>query len=151
MRGKGQDSMLTYTRLKWGMVVVVAAVAGGTLIGFAQREASAGQKFTSPVFIDTSQRYARGSLGSARNSSSGLEYIGCSVWTTPTFGGEVTCSARMSGSSPPQASCTSWDDTFVDAARALNGDSYLSFVWDSQGDCIELTVGEYSQDPPKAL
>jgi len=142
--------MLTFTRLKWGMVIVVAGVVGGTLVGFAQREASAGLKETHQVLINTTARYAQGAVGSARNSTSNLEYIYCRVWTTESWPDEVACYARQSGSNPPQASCVVLSDKFGETAKSINGDSFLRFVWDDSGECKELTLHQGSQYVPKA-
>ena len=141
--------MLTNKRLKWGMVVVVLAGAGATLVGLAQREAAAGEKWASNVYISTSQRYAYGSLGTARNSSSNIENIGCSIWTAGTYD-EVTCTAKMSGSGTASASCSTFDQDIAEAARAINGDSWLEFDWDANGECTELFVSQASRLAPKA-
>jgi hypothetical protein len=144
--------MITRTKLKWGAFAIVGALAGGACLISVQKEAAAGYKTTAAVDINTTARWAHGSIGSARNSSSGLEYIGCSTYYS-TLGGSLStfCQARMAGSSPPIGTCTTTNSTLVEQGRSINGDSYIEFEWDASGQCTSIMVDNFSNYAPKSL
>lgn len=139
-------------RVKRAASLGTCLFVGAIVVASMQKEASAGKKLTDTVTIDPVARTANGSLGSARNSESVVEYIGCSTWSALGAGGPanmVTCQARESGSNGDTAVCTSFNVTLVTPARAINGDSYISFDWDSAGNCTSLYVNNDSQYEPK--
>ena len=110
--------------------------------------ASAGLKYTAPVYVDAANRYANGGLGYARNTSNGVEYIGCSI-SQYSGSASMFCSARNAAGS--SVSCYSTDAAFIDAARTLGIDEYLSFSANTSGYCTNLYVEHYSYNQPKVL
>ena len=134
-------------RVKRAASLGTCLFVGAIVVASMQKEASAGKKLTDTVTIDPVGRMANGSLGSARNSASVVEYIGCSTWSTIAGGpaNMVTCQARESGSNGDTAVCSSANVTLVTTARAINGDSSISFAWDSAGNCTMVFVNNDSQ------
>lgn len=140
---------MNYAKLSLGALAVGCLLGGGTLLA-TSGNAAAGTKSTVNVVVNLTTRVAGGSLGTARNSASGNEYIGCSL--TSFLGGDVmvVCSARMSGSSPPTASCSIHNSPgVIQAMSAMNGDSYITFEWDSNNVCTKLAVTNDSRYEPK--
>jgi hypothetical protein len=126
--------------IKSAMVVVTLLV--GTL---GSNLANAGAKSSAPVTVNPST--ASGSLGGARNSANSTEYIGCSTSWSATQGATVTCSGRDAGNE--SFSCSTDDPGALEAARSINGDSYLHVVWNALGQCTYLAVYNASQYQPK--
>jgi len=118
-----------------GRVVALAAIA---LTGTAV----AGFQTGAPVTINDAGRYANGTLGYIHNSASPLEYMGCS-----TFQHQGYCTARDANGLT--RSCSSIDARMVNTMRALNGDSYLYFEWDGDGNCVYIIVENISSTLPK--
>jgi hypothetical protein len=107
----------------------------------------AGLKSNSPVYISTSGMYANGSLGSARNSSDALQYIGCYTRSDAMAASTLVCYARDSDG--VAVSCSTTVASMIAVAQGLNSDSHLWFSWDSTGECNRLDVYNVSQTPPK--
>jgi hypothetical protein len=143
-----------------GRITMLCGIATAIGLLTASKPADAGLVQSFPVVIDTVNRVAQGSLGSARNSSDSVQYIGC--WNTlngyednngsippgdPNYhlvvqqgGGcyavnsanqPVSC-ALVPGEMPPMAS-----------------DSLIAFSWDANGNCTGLQVWTYSNTSPK--
>ncbi|WP_224245467.1 hypothetical protein [Hyalangium gracile] len=130
-----------------GVLVTLAALVLST-------SAWAGAKVRGSVAITFSggNGTASGRLGSARNSSDTVQYIGCTASTSGTPGTGTTisymsCSARNAQN--VTVSCGSSNPDFIETLRTLNSDSYVSFSWDGTGNCTGLTVATYSQYEPK--
>lgn len=122
------------------------AVGGGltALAGLLLVTAShAGKKTTQAVTVDTAQRYASGSLASARATADTTQYIGCLILSS----GTTSCQARNAAGTA--ASCSTTDAGFRAAAQSINGDSRLIFYWDGSGNCTSLAVENYSLWAPK--
>jgi hypothetical protein len=120
--------------------LAVAALGLGTT-------AWAGYKFTSTVNVLPAARIAFGTLGSARNSADTRQFIGLS--TMVTLGGE-TMTAYAEDAFGNYVTCNSSRPGFIAAARAVKGDSYVSFMWDASGECTQLMVDTGSYFEPKA-
>jgi len=116
----------------------------------ASNQATAGQQLESTVYVTNSHR-AAGSIGATRNSANSTEYIGCSYKAKHLGGGVyselVRCYARNEAGS--YASCSSSEEEFVTAVRALNDSAYMSFAGDSDGSCTELIFYSDSRDPSR--
>jgi hypothetical protein len=105
--------------------------------------AEAGAKCSSPVFIDTVNRFARGAFGSARNSADGLQNLTCTSYSW----GYVFCQARDVNN--VNVSCGTSNAAFVNMVRAMESTAYVSFSWDAAGTCTDLIVGNSSCHEPK--
>jgi hypothetical protein len=128
-----------------------------TLIGIiaTSRPADAGLISSFPVVIDTTNRQAMGSLGSARNTNDGnIQYIGCfnsisgyedatgtaNPLTVQTGGG---CYAL--NTAKQSVSCS----LIPGALAPMAPDSLIVFTWDANGNCTGLQVWTYSNTSPK--
>jgi hypothetical protein len=126
------------TKLAIAGLSVVAAL----LMANASR---AGMKGTNSVVnINAATRTATGSLGLARNSANTVEYIGCSSDSN----GSVTCSARNAAGTTVQ--CVTSNSSMREMLHSLDGDSFVSFTWDTSGGCTRIYVDNYSFWPQKA-
>jgi hypothetical protein len=121
-------------------LVIASAIVSVSLA--AVYEVSAGGSYSYPVSISASN--ATGSMGAVRNSADNIQQIGCYVYSyDPPL---AYCIARDANN--VWASCTSSTQRFVDNARALGPDSWLSFSW-SGGSCTALQIGHHSWTEPK--
>ncbi|NOK17577.1 hypothetical protein [Corallococcus carmarthensis] len=112
------------TGMMWGLCVAM----GLSAISFA------GERFSSSVFVNTTTRAFSGNLGTARNSSDGVQYLWCSTVST----GAGFCYAK--DASGVAASCSTSDAEMVATIRALNSDSNLQVSYDSTGTCTFIWV-----------
>jgi hypothetical protein len=108
------------------------------------------------VTVDTTNRTASGQVGGVRDNSDNVSYIGCTVegWIDLDGKKKLTCQAKDSAGRTASCYVFSWKNTglaAVDIAQAMNGDSYLSFSWDSKGLCQYVAVENYSWHAPKVL
>jgi hypothetical protein len=126
---------------KKALFVVLALVAAPTGV------AMAGYKYSLPVSISDTSKTAYGVMGSARNSSDTAQYIGCNVSTFAGSAPSTTCSAVNSAGT--SRSCTTYDAKIVEVAKAISGESYIRFYWNTSGECTQLTVAHFSQYEPK--
>src|SRR5262249_31465231 len=129
-------------RLSVGLLTSACAASALLLSSWAL----AGSKTNFPVLVNTTQMMAAGNLGTARNGADNLQLLGCQVNADST-GVWGSCIARNAAGSI--GSCVSVDPGVVDAMRALNGDSYLEFHWNSTGFCTSVKVWNSSDDEPK--
>jgi hypothetical protein len=111
------------------------------LVGVAQ----AGYKFSAPVRISSANAY--GNMAAARGSSDSKQYIGCDATVDSEGGVMVGCQARDSNGNT--ASCSSTNAAFLPVVQMVNGDSFVSFDWDSHGFCTEIHVDNHSYYAPK--
>jgi len=129
-------------KARWGYVIGI-----GLLITTAGT-ALAGMKGSFTVSVNTSTMTATGSMGSARNSSDGQQYIGCQV-SASSSSSSATVSCFASDSTGKYAGCTSSTPAFVQAAQAIAADSWISFTYNSSSICTSLKVAAASYFPPK--
>ena len=115
------------------LVVAAAAISTTAFAGF-----KSGQQV---VIIDGS-KFANADLGYVRNTGDSTQYIGCEV------SGDVGyCTARNRDGLT--RSCSTSVAKWVNTIRALNGDSYLYFKWDTNGNCVNISVENTSTTAPK--
>ena len=109
-------------------------------------DAAAGERTTTPVSVDKTNRNAKGALGSARNSADAIQFIGCEAFVS---GGlfQGLCFAN----SPAGVSvlCTTSSATMVQTILGISGDSFISFSWDTTSTCASLSVENFSNLEPK--
>jgi hypothetical protein len=121
------------------------------IFGIGAGVAVAGQKYTYPVYVNSSQNYAEGSMGSARNSTDTSQMIGCAAegWTyNGTSYSAVFCNAMDSAGH--SASCyTSSNPTLLATVGTITSDSYVYFAWDSTGACTVIEAETWSTFAPK--
>lgn len=127
-------------------IAVIAALVAVTSLA---SDAAAGRKDSWTVVVDTVNRNAYGSLGSARNSPDGVQSIACSVfYDTANRRNQVTCIAvNAAGTS---GTCASQDPNLVQVATAISSDSFVQFRWDAAGACTTIFVMNSSANAPKA-
>jgi hypothetical protein len=123
--------------------VWMGTLAAASLIAIAH--VSAGVRVHSGVVIDATNRWAKGSLGTARNSADDTQYIGCTVYNNAPP--SATCIARNEDGQ--FASCTTSATEHVQGARSLGTDSFVQFVWDAGGTCTAITITHNSYYEPK--
>jgi hypothetical protein len=120
-----------------GIVAVVAAAGA----------AVAGVKTPQAVVINNGIRTAGGALGTARNSTDTNQFIGCEVTIVTAGGPAVFCFATNAKGAG--ASCTSGSAAMASAVQNIQPDSNITFAWDSNSNCVSLTVSTASQWEPK--
>ena len=125
---------------KFLIVMMFAGVASGSALG--------GTKVTGVVQVDTQNRHAFGSVGSARNSADSVQYIGCTVFSYSDGTASAWCGGRDANYG--YGACTTSVPALVDQARNLKGDSYLNVYWDSNYACTSIEVRNHSYYEPKA-
>jgi len=133
------------TRFATASKVLVSGLAMALLF---TAPASAGQRADDFVSINTIYRVASGALGSARNSSDGMQFIGCGVYAYATSQAYVSCAAY--DAKGRYASCVSTSPELVKAGQTIGSDSDITFSWDAAGSCAQLNVFNGSNTPPKA-
>lgn len=121
-------------------LLAVASVAAALLTAGT---AVAGQKIDATVFVTTSSRFAQGSLGSARNSGDGVQYITCGLYNT----GAAWCTARNAAGET--GACSSTDPAIWNIVAHLRSDGLISFFWDASGKCTAVQVWNASYLAPK--
>lgn len=123
-------------------------VGAGLLLLFMGSTAHAGTRSTEEVKITDSSRRAEGSLGSARASIDGNQYLACTVYSTVS-GNTMACAARDTAGL--FRSCTSTAPNLITAARALSShasSARVVFTWDASYACQTLEVANGSQFRP---
>ncbi|MFO0683916.1 MAG: hypothetical protein U0234_17820 [Sandaracinus sp.] len=106
--------------------------------------AFAGAHWGMEVDIDLSARTAEGTMGTARASADGTQYIGCTVRaTTGPDVVRVTCQARDAQGA--NLVCSSTRPVMIQAAAALQANSHLYFrAAPSTSECMTLHVDNFS-------
>jgi len=139
------------------IALVFAGLATGIVCMTLWRPARAGTKANYEVIVNTTTRHAEGSVGSARNSSDGVQYLYCSIQIGFNFPNsyQIACGARDSVGHTVSCTHTSggnelYIDALFAAASSVSGDSYVSFDADTAGDCRNLYVENGSPEAPKA-
>jgi hypothetical protein len=113
--------------------------------------AHAGKRTAAPVVVNSTNRSASGSVGSARNSSDSNQWISCQTSTSLTSH-VITCSAA--DSTGRSASCSMpGDDTHFKllGLSSMTESSMITFTWDAIGNCTSVLISTYSDYVPKAL
>lgn len=112
--------------------------------------AQAGLHTPRSVVIDDKSMTASGSPGTAHNSSSRYESIGCSAEQLGD-GDEnklVQCTAYDAGGN--FAFCNGWGDPRIfDLAMHIDSGSFVQFEWDANRNCSRLLVRKSSNTEPK--
>lgn len=111
---------------------------GAFLVGAMAMPAFAGLKYANPVMIDDPVEHsAGGAIGTVRNTADAVQYLGCDVTAFNDGGWITSCYARNAAGT--LASCFDLvSPQLRDSARALNGDSFLFFMWDASGQCTQI-------------
>lgn len=104
--------------------------------------AFAGDKYSQEVYFSPAAPIASGDLGTVRNTADTVQFIGCTV--TGTVG---VCFARNSAG--VIHGCSTTDAGMINAMRAINGDSWMSFSWNPDGSCKDVMARNDSRDTPK--
>ncbi|HEV7609823.1 MAG TPA: hypothetical protein VGO61_20985 [Steroidobacteraceae bacterium] len=116
--------------------------AGVFVMGAIAASAFAGEQLAREVVFSTQKPWATGDLGYVRNTPDTVQYIGCQV-----AGTAGVCMARNSAG--VIHTCSTTDPGMMDAMRALNGDSFLVFAWNTDGTCKVVQVQNDSRLAPK--
>lgn len=125
--------------MKKASLIGVALVAGA-LIGGA---AHAGMKSSFPVEIDMTKRTAEGSMGTARNSSDELQFIGCRMSLD-----SAVCDAMDAGGNYVGCYAANPSMTMRSVLASINGDSFIMFSWNERWECTGLQVHNNSRWVP---
>ncbi len=120
------------------VLVLVSAASSAT--------AWAGYRYPVEVQIDAASRTAKGALGSARGSADNNQVIGCRI--TVNAGGSPVVFCEATDAAGHSASCSSFDKGIVTAATSIRDSSIVSFAWGTGGNCVSLSVENYSSNPP---
>jgi hypothetical protein len=123
-------------------LIAVIGVGVAVVASYAY-QARAGFKSNNTVSISGNSAF--GSLGAARNSADGNQYIGCDYWIY----GNLYCRARNSAN--VVVSCSSGDPEFISLSHSINGDSWVNFNSNASGICTYLEVDNGSWYMPKSL
>ena len=113
--------------------------------------AHAGKRTSAPVIVNSTNRSASGSVGSARNSSDSTQWIRCQT-STSLISHVITCSAADSAGRSASCSMTGDDSNFLLLGLSVMSESsMITFTWDSVGNCTSVLISTYSDYVPKAL
>jgi hypothetical protein len=126
---------------------VLISVLGVLIAIGAASAALAGYKGTYPVYVQPT--FAYGAMGTARNSTDGTQYIGCSVSYTSDNGWWADCQAKNSAGD--YFYC--WTNDPVMAQVVLGNSEgaylYMSRPAANQTRCDEIEVRHHSYHEPK--
>ncbi len=126
-----------------------AVVGGVVALVLAGTSAWAGMKAGNQgVTIDTTNRWASGSLGGARNSADANQHIGCRVIGYSVGVATATCYANDATNSTT-VTCSSTVASVVQAAATVSDSSWVRFDWDANGNCTTVNVYNNSYFEPK--
>jgi hypothetical protein len=120
-----------------------------SLIALSSSAALAGAKYTIPVHVDTTNRVAFGSLGSARSSTDENQQLGCYTLAFPGTAGAGVGVCFAQNAVGVWGSCVIGDHGMLDTARSIASDAYVYFAWDATGACTLLEVETWSAIEPK--
>jgi hypothetical protein len=129
----------------------VVTVVAATVIGLSSTPAHAGFTAEYPTHVRIQSGgtgFVMGSLGSARATSDSTAYISVNVIGVP---GALTVRAVGRDGVGTTRSCSSTDPAIIQLALSINGDSWISFHWDADGNCTKMTVENASNLRPKTL
>jgi len=119
-----------------GLALVATAASSGTVTPVAVT-----------VQVNTNLSGAAiGAMGQARQSANSQEYIGCGIQKSQTTTGSVTsyafCQARNAAG--VSGICSTQDAALMDAIHGIADNSYLSFYWNTSGQCTRIIVSTHS-------
>lgn len=124
---------------------ILGFVGAAAIVTFGAT-AFAGFRSTYVVHVDMTYREAWGSLGATRGTGDNNAMLGCSL----NSNGSVCCfAADTLGNNYPECCVSSPTPSMQQAVASLNGDSYLSFNWDTNWSCTYIIVENSSQFMPK--
>jgi hypothetical protein len=112
--------------------------------------ALAGEKLTAnmAVTVDLTSRTASGQTAVTRATKDNVALIGCTVGAIGASGiPYAICEAKDAKGN--YLSCESGAAGYIQAAAAVNGDSYIYFASDANGSCTQITVNNGSAYAPK--
>lgn len=118
------------------------------LSGIGLHRAVAGTKTSNPVLITSNNGITKvqGSLGSARASADGAQYLACTVYVT-AVSRRMSCAGRDAAGT--SVSCVSTAGNLIDVVAAIGQSSYLTFMRnDSSSECTEVNVANGSYFRP---
>ena len=125
--------------------LMMGCVVGALMVGTA---AWAGLKSTFYVTVNSTSRYAFGSVGDARGSADTQQYIGCAVDAFSNTGSTyVFCDAR--NASGVIGYCMSTSPAMLAAVATQSSSSYYYFGWDADGNCTYLSISNWSDLAPR--
>jgi len=111
--------------------------------------ATAGEKQDAQVTVNTTSKYARGSLGSARNSNDQTQQIACYLSSYNNSNSNVGLCYAVDASGAV-GSCSFYENAkFADIIRSMTSDSHVTFNWDDSYRCTRITVLSSSVYEPK--
>lgn len=111
----------------------------------------AGAKQSWPLQIDLAGRHAWGDVSATRAAADANAYVTCTVWTAASAGASsLTCNGAISATTSFSCTTNSPTAAMVDAARSIEGDSWVSVYWDATGKCTNIDVRKSSLIAPKA-
>ncbi len=125
----------------------IALASAAVLAAGIPARAGLRQEYT--VEVSPTYRWARGYLGSARNSGDSMQYIGCSIAGNAAPNGLLTMSCYARDSGGTSLVCNTQDLTMIRQAYTLKGDSWMIFWSRSDGACNGMQIVNASYAPPK--
>jgi hypothetical protein len=129
---RNKETIMTKKLALIGLGAFILLSAGGSAV-------MAGLKATQVVSIGGNT--AVGSMGDARNSADGTQYIGCIAGY-----GYISCIAKNSAGLVK--SCFTQDPVMVGVAGNLSGATELSFSFDANGSCTDVSTYNFSYYRP---
>lgn len=103
--------------------------------------------FKDTHYVHAASSYGYGTVGDARNSANGNEYIGCEVFTTTGSATTALCFAQQDSPSYYTA-CSTDNAAMITAALSITSISYIELGVSAGGDCTYLTVANDSTERP---
>jgi len=100
---------------------------------------------SSTVVIETTARWAEGTVSATHNSPDNVQYIGCWSRVSSTTD-QATCYAR--DTSGHYGSCTTTDSRFLPLIRSLHSEGRLRFSWDTSYRCTQIELRTASTEEP---
>jgi len=124
----------------------VAALVAAVIVP-AARVASAGHQQTDYVTVNTTSRFAYGSLGGAYSSPDYQQYIGCQAYAFA--GGQAYANCVAVDATGVSSWCSTTDAKLVAIATGIDADDWVRFTWETNGQCSQISLAHYSIFTPK--
>jgi hypothetical protein len=126
-------------------IELMAGVIGVLCLGAVAAEAGRKEEAAVTIGSSSSERWARGAMGSARASANAVDEIGCAVWGNTRWL-QVSCWAQsVAGGS---FFCATTEPRIVQAAAGIGSASYISVASDLDDNCTSLYVSNRSKYKP---
>lgn len=109
----------------------------------------AGRRLVQEVVVNTTAKYANGSVGSARASADNNQYIGCYI--SVTSGGSssvISCNATNSANVSISCNKSNPSAAMLQAVASVSESSYIYFTLDASGYCSVVQVTNSSSNRP---